>query len=84
MLYVEKKTKPLKQRRLYYCLLSDLIISNFEAADILPGYRSDHLMLIVKLCFGKEVKRNTYWKFNSSLLKDKQYSDEMNDEIILL
>ena len=38
-------------------------------------------MLIVKLCFGKEVKRNTYWKFNSSLLKHKQYSDETNDEI---
>ena len=27
------------------------------------------------------MKRNTFWKFNCSLLKDKKYTDEINDEI---
>ena len=27
------------------------------------------------------MKRNTFWKFNCSLLKDKKYIDEINDEI---
>ena len=79
--YTWRKTKPLKQSRLDYFLLSDYLVSSFEDTDILPGYRSDHSMVTLKLRFGKEMKRNTFWKFNCSLLKDKKYTDEINDEI---
>ena len=79
--YTWRKTKPLKQSRLDYFLLSDYLVSSFEDTDILPGYRSDHSMVTLKLRFGKEMKRNTFWKFNCSLLKDKKYIDEINDEI---
>ena len=27
------------------------------------------------------MKRNTFWKFDCSLLKDKQYIDKIKDEI---
>ena len=27
------------------------------------------------------MKRNTFWKFDCSLQKDKQYTDKINDEI---
>ena len=38
-------------------------------------------MIYLKLQFGKDLKRKTFWKFNSSLLKDKQYIEEVNAEI---
>ena len=38
-------------------------------------------MVTLKLRFGKEMKRNTFWKFNCSLLKDKKYIDEINNVI---
>ena len=79
--YTWRKTKPLKQSRLDYFLLSDYLVSSFEDTDILPGYRSDHSMVTLKLRFGKEMKRNTFWKFNCSLLKEKKYTDKINDEI---
>ena len=79
--YTWRKPTPLKQSRLDFFLLSDYLIWNYEDSDILPGYRSDHSLIILKLKFGKESIHNTFWKFNSSLLKDKHYVDEINAEI---
>ena len=77
-----RKTSPLKQSRLDFFLLSDYLIWHFEDTDILPGYRSDHSMITLRLKFRNVIKPNTFWKFNCSLLKDKQYVDEINKEII--
>ena len=49
--------------------------------DILPGYQSDHSIVMLKLKFGKDIKHNTFWKFNCSLLRDKEYLDQVNTEI---
>ena len=38
-------------------------------------------MVILKLTFGDEIKHKTYWKFNASLLKDRQYVEEVNNLI---
>ena len=76
-----RKTSPLKQSRLDFFLLSDYLMWYFEDTDILPGYRSDHSMITLKLKFGNIMKPNTFWKFNCSLLKDIQYVDEINNEI---
>ena len=75
-----RKTKRLKQSRLDYFLLSDSL-SSFEDTDILPGYQSDHSVVTLKLRFGKPIKPSTFCKFNCSLLKDKKYIDEINDQI---
>ena len=79
--YKWRKATPLKQSRLDYFLLSDYLIWNFEDADIRPGYRADHSIVDLKLSFGTESKRNTFWKFTCSLLINKQYINEINDEI---
>ena len=79
--YTWRKMKPLKQSRLDYFLLSDYLVSSFEDTDIVPGYRFDHSMVTLKLRFGKKMKRNTFWNFNCSLLKDKKYIDEINNVI---
>ena len=54
--YTWRKTKPLKQSRLDYFQLSDYLVSNFENADIVPGYHSDNLVL--PLSFALEKKSN--------------------------
>ena len=53
-----------------------------EQTDIQYGYRSDHSMIVLKFLFGRaEMKRKTFWKFNSSLLKACAYLKEINEEI---
>ena len=38
--------------------------------------------MTLRLNFGENnIKRNTFWKFNSSLLRDKTYLNEVNEEI---
>ena len=39
-------------------------------------------MLTLELSFGEDcTKKKTYWKFNSSLLKDSEFVQEVNDTI---
>ena len=80
--YTWRKATPFKQSRLDYFLLSDLLIWYFESADIVPGYRSDHSMVTLTLKFGKNKQTHNFWKFNCSLLRDKQYVEGINEEIL--
>lgn len=70
--YTWRRPSPFQQSRLDYFLMSDYLFWYFEDADIIPGYRTDHSLITLKLKFGKDVKQNTFWKFNTSLLKDKK------------
>ena len=76
-----RRTNPFQQSRLDFFLISDTVMSYVESADIECGYRTDHSMVTLTLKFGHSANRKTFWKFNSSLLKDKKYLDEVNAEI---
>ena len=76
-----RRTHPFQQSRLDFFLISDPVVSYVENADIECGYRTDHSMVTLTLKFGQSSKRNTFWKFNASLLKDKKYLEEVNAEI---
>ena len=76
--YTWRRTNPLQQSRLDFFLISDTLVPIVSDADIVFGYRSDHSMITVTLKFSKDIKRNTFWKHNASLLKDKTYVDEIN------
>ena len=77
-----RRNNPFQQARLDYFLISDYVTSYVEDADIVSGYRSDHSMVTLTLKFSKDkIKRNTFWKMNSSLLKDKDYLSEVNNVI---
>ena len=41
--------------------------------EIIPSYRSDHSTVVLSLQFNDFVKGKELWKFNVSLLKDKNY-----------
>ena len=44
-----------------------------KSTDILPGYRSDHSMVLTNFSFNDLDRGKGYWKFNNSLLKDIDY-----------
>ena len=79
--YTWRRPTPLQQSRLDFFLMSDYLYWYYKDSDILPGYRSDHSIITLELEFSKEVKRQTLWKFNSSLLREKEYLDEINNLI---
>ena len=79
--YTWQKPNPLKQARLDFILLLDHLMWHFDDTDILPGYQSDHSIVMLKLKFGKNTKHSTFWKFSCSLLRDKDYLEQVNTEI---
>ena len=79
--YTWCRNSPLQQSRLDFFLISDLLLPFVSHSDITPGYKTDHSIITINLQLGPEIKRNSFWKFNSSLLKDKKYVDRVNDTI---
>ena len=68
-----RKTNPIKQARLDFFLLSEILMHNVIDLEILPSYRSDHSTVVLSLRINDFVKGKGLWKFNVSLLKDKAY-----------
>ena len=76
-----RRINPKQQARLDFFLISENLLSYVKDADILYGYRSDHSLITLELCFSKETKPRGIWKFNSSLLKDIEYIQLINHTI---
>ena len=76
-----RRSNPLQQSRLDYFLVSESLCNYVRDTDIRPGYRTDHSMITLELTFGDSTKRNTFWKFNSSLLKNYDYVQQINEVI---
>ena len=76
--YIWRRLRPTKkQSRLDFFLVHDSIFQYVTNADIIPGYRTDHSAIILKLKLHESKRGKGYWKFNNSLLKDKKYVDEI-------
>ena len=67
--------------RLDFWLISDHLVNNVNTAQILPCINSDHNTITLSLKSTKEKRGPSYWKFNSSLLKDKEYVTKINKVI---
>jgi hypothetical protein len=79
--YTWRRTNPQQQARLDFFLVSETLMDKVKHCDILHGYRTDHSLITLELEFTKEAKRNSYWKFNKSLLYDRQYVLQINEVI---
>ena len=79
--YTWRRKRPSKQARLNYFLVSDNTMDIIKNCNIKPGYRSDHSIteLNIVLCKFKQGKR--VWKFNCSLLKNKEFLLKINKAI---
>ena len=70
-----------KQARLDYFLINFDAFVHLDDCQIVPGYRSDHSGVLLKLDFFEQARGKGYWKFNNSLLKDKKYIKIVKDTI---
>ena len=62
------------QSRIDYFLTSAHMVYDLADIDIKPGIKSDHSLLRLSFKFPTEhVKGRGFWKFNASLLHDKDY-----------
>lgn len=66
-----------QQSRLDYFLVSNHILSNLTNEVIKPGYRSDHSLVEINILITRNNKGRGFWKFNNSLLKDNEYTNEI-------
>lgn len=81
-MYTWFKNNPVKKARLDFFLISNYLYTSVDDTAILPGYRTDHSLIVLTLDLIKFKKGNSYWKFNNSLLKDIQYVTEINELIL--
>lgn len=70
-----------KRARLDFFLISEELFSDIEDSNILPGYRTDHSMILLSFKFNKFNRGRSYWKFNNSLLNDIVYVNEIKTVI---
>ena len=62
-----------KQASLDFYLVSEEIFQHVPDNSIIPGYRSDHSGIYLKIKLHENERGRRYWKFNNTLLKYKDY-----------
>ena len=71
-----------KRTRLDYIFCSDHLLNFIEDSSILPGIQSDHSLLKLSIISGNKQNRGKgFWKFNSSLLHDSVYVENIKNII---
>ena len=77
------KIYPFKQRRLDYFLISDSLQDSISSISISPSVQSDYSTIVLKISPVKEhIKGASYWKFDNSLLNDKDFVSQMKIKIL--
>ena len=80
-LFTWRSKNPVRMSRLDYFLISSENLNLTNACSIKHGYRSDHSIAFLDLSFSQNPKGSGYWKFNCSLLHDKEYVDKVKNTI---
>ena len=80
--YTWKQNKPLVQCRLDYWLISDDFQDDVDNTGIISAIKTDHAAIVLQVnSVEKQPTGPSYWKFNSSLLKDPEYINLINDNV---
>ena len=72
------KPEPIMER-LDFILISEGIRNLVPNAQITNGYRSDHAIAFIMLKMSDEAKGPGFWKFNTSLLTDSNYCEQLRN-----
>ena len=75
--YTWRKRNPIKQARLDFFLISEAIMPSVKDISIISSYRSDHSSVVLSLEINEFKHGKGLWKFNTSLLEDKIYIEEV-------
>ena len=69
--------KNLRRSRLDFWLISTGLMYSVDSVTIEPGYGSDHSLISLSLYKSEQSKQGpSFWKFNTSLLRDRTYIDK--------
>ena len=79
--YTWLRKKPIKRPRLDFFLISEELLSSVDKIEIKSGYRTDHLSVELDLIISDFRKGRGFWKFNNSLLKDKDFVENVRNAI---
>ena len=77
------RRNPYLAERLDYILISDSLQQLVTQSDIAPSFRSDHSIPWITLAKGSTPRGTGFWKFNSTLFKDKEFVEIIKDTITL-
>ena len=80
-LFTWHKHNPFKHARLDFFLTSENLSNIIEDISIKAGYRSDHSIVVLELKFDNFVRGTGTWKFNNTLLGDKEFIDKVKNTI---
>ena len=80
--YTWRRFESFVQGRLDYFLLSQELNVQVKKANISPGYCSDHALVSLELKVNDIKRGKPLWKFNNSLLQDKEYAKLVKDTIL--
>ena len=70
-----------KQARLDFFLVNENIFPYVHDTSIIPGFRTDHSSILLKLKLYDNERGRGYWKLNNSLLKDRKYIQIVKETI---
>ena len=74
-----RQKTPIIQRRLDFWLVDNALQEEIEQADIVPSIKSDHSAILLSINGTEEqIHGPSFWKFNVSLLDDKDYVTLIN------
>ena len=68
-----RRKKPEIQCRLDFFLISNTLCPTTSNAEILPGYRTDHSMITVRINTATNPRGPGFWKLNTHLLTESEY-----------
>ena len=80
-IYTWHKKNPTKHGRLDFFLTSENLSNIIENIEIKPGYRSDHSAVVLELKFNEFKRGKGLWKFNNTLLNDRDYMTKVKNII---
>ena len=70
-----------KQARLDFFLVNENSFPYVHDTSIIPGFRTDHSSILLKLKLHDNERGRGYWKLNNSLLKDRKYIQIVKETI---
>ena len=76
-----QKKNPVKMARLDFFLISEELLSRIENTSITHGYRTDHSIVELEIKLSNFSRGRGFWKFNVSLLKDREYIKKVKETI---
>lgn len=80
--YTWKRDKLAKTScRLDYFFVSNSLCGKVIKTDIIPGYKSDHWRLDLRLNLESNPRGKGFWKLNTMYLRNQEFVDELNGVI---